>query len=999
MPVSSGLENMSRKSFLFLQCWLRVVVLCSIFSPYAYALEPDDSVADEVVFSQSEKEWLARHGNISLGVAENDYPYERLVITPGGDRHYEGIVSDYVKYINRVTGLKMYPSRVLSWEVTLPALELGEVDVLPMVVRTPELEQYLLFSQPYMCLKLGIVATNGGSIRTPEDIRGKTIATVKNYAYEYLLKDDFSTSVFLLFNNAEEALRAVASGRADAYAGDFFATGFLLNRLGLDNLKLIGATPYEIDICFGVRKDWPELAGIIDKVLDSIGNRRKSHSFRYWTRGETSKRAKTTDWSLIWEVASGGVVGVLLLVMVFILWNRSLGREIVERRKAEVQLRNNIQLLETLFDTIPGPVFYVGINGDFLGCNKAFCDDITGVSREDMKDKSIYDVIARENGEKVTLLQNHTSQLIQHPGVQTFDVDLVCTDGIVRDFSVYSATFKRNGRESGIINLMLDVSDKKKVEKELLLAKNAAEAATNAKSNFVANMSHELRTPLNAVIGISHLIMQTELTDKQHNYLEKIDSASRHLLGVINDILDFSKIEAGKMNIEAIDFNIKKLCQDINDMFAAKAREKDLKLSFCISPRIPRKLKGDPLRLKQILINLVSNAIKFTNHGEVVLLVEPGRKRGRKLKVKFTVQDTGIGMSEEQVELLFVPFTQADDSMTRKFGGTGLGLVITKSLIEIMNGTLEVESTLNVGSSFSFDVELEADMNDQETTDTSTVIPINRITVKNKNLEKLRKIQGAKVLLVEDNAINRQVAMEMLIQVGMSVETAENGQEAVERIVEGGQQYDAVFMDVQMPVMDGYKATELIREINSQLPIIALTAHVMPAAIKRCLQSGMNDHLNKPLNPELLYSTLLKWIKPGQRVFANSAVNTDAEKSQVKPELCDMPGLNISAALEPVEGDTALMKQLLDTFRKDFGNEGVSLLNSLKNNDWDSLKNALHKIKGSASYIGAEEIRDSAAYLEEKLINGHTVSKAELNVISLVVDSIAILIGKPTVAH
>lgn len=956
--------------------------------PPRFAHEPK-----ELSLSAAEREWISNHPDIRLGVHMSELPYESFT----RDRQYEGIVSDFVKYINRQTGLRMRPDKRLQWYEVLKMIREREVDVVPMLDRTPEREDFVNFSIPYLKLKLAVVALEESGIEAIDDIRGKTIAVVMNHPQERLLKQDFPSSKFYIVQTVEDALLAVAKRKADAYVGDLTAITYLRRKLRLDNIKIVGITHYEIEFCFGVRKDWPELASIIDKALKSMPPRYQHSIQRYWTFVRVERMP---DWSLVWKI--GGAIGgaSLLMLVVFVLWGRRLGREIIERKKAETLMRNSIQLLETLFDTIPGPVYYVGINGDFLGCNRAFREEIVGMDRKEMTGKSFYEIMRALNADKVSFFQHKTSALIQNPGVQIYDVDIVCTDNNVRDFTVYSATFKQNSREAGIVSVMLDITEKKKIEKELLLAINAAEAATDAKSNFVANMSHELRTPLNAVIGITHLIMQTELSEKQQNYLEKIDSASRHLLGVINDILDFSKIEAGKMTMESISFNFTKTCQEINDMFLAKAKEKNLKLLFSISPKIPRRLKGDPLRLKQILINLVSNAIKFTNSGEVSIIAELARKRGNKVKLKITVQDTGIGMNQEQLGSLFIPFTQADNSMTRKFGGTGLGLVITKSLIEIMNGHLEVESTPNAGSVFAFDIEVESESDEQET-DTSTIIPVNRAAIKTRNLEKLERIRGASVLLVEDNAINRQVAMEMLSQAGIVVSSVENGKEAVELIVGKGKSFDAVFMDVQMPVMDGYKATELIRESGNRTPVIALTAHVMPAAIKRCLQAGMNDHLNKPLNPELMYSTLLKWIKPGVREHVPVPEETIEEEDA--PQLCDMPGLNITRALEPIDGDSALLSQLLDTFRKDFGHEGSNILKAFETGDLTYMKHSFHKLKGSASYIGADELKNCCSELEMKLINGQEVKREEIDIltrhISQVVDSIAILIGKPTVAH
>jgi len=701
-------------------------------------------------------------------------------------------------------------------------------------------------------------------------------------------------------------------------------------------------------------------------------------------------------------IALSGVV-ILVIVVGVLFWRRRIIREISDRQNAEDSLRNHIDFLRTLFDTIPGPVFCCTTDGIILSCNRRFIDLMVGPDCPELNGNSLFQVLDRNNADKTELLRARLREVPDAGDALILDLDLIDCANQRREYSVFIGAFRKNTQSRSMIGVMLDITDKKQIQFELVQAKNAAESATEAKSNFVANMSHELRTPLNAVIGISHLLLQTELNEKQLEYLEKIDTSSRHLLGVINDILDFSKIEAGKMTIEEIDFSISSICQELNDMFLNKAKEKNLNLVFSLDERVPAMLCGDPLRLKQILINLISNAIKFTNQGEITVAIESGRKRGRKVKLKFSVRDTGIGMSQEQLDSLFEPFSQADNSMTRKFGGTGLGLVITRRLIEIMNGHMEVESTPGSGSNFIFDIEL--DLVTEETAEllgASPIITVNHMTMKEKNLEKLQKIRGAKVLLVEDNTINRQVAMEMLSHVGIVVDSAENGKEAVDMLLEEHRDYDAIFMDVQMPIMDGYKATETIRAAGVTVPIIALTAHVMPAAIKRCLQSGMNDHLNKPLNPELLYASLLKWIKPGQRETIEE--NRKAMLPPVeKPKLCDMPGLNISRALEPLDGDTALLAQLLNSFRKDFGAEGNCIIRAFDSGDFSYLKHTFHKIKGSASYIGADDLRNIASTLEEKLFNNEAVSLDEVEALirhlSQVNDSIAMLGGKPTVVH
>ena len=955
----------------------------------------NDASSSKILWSAGEKEWVARHPSLRVGICKYNMPYEGL----GKNGDCEGISADYLKYILDAARIKISSTQILPWTELLNAVREDKVDLIPAVSLISERNENMLLSKPYFSEPMVLVGPAGTKVASIADLSGKTIAVLMNYSFEKAIRHDFPNAQIHLSNSIEDAFSAMGNGKADVYIGPLSAITRMQRQKPYPKIKFISPTPYNIRLCIGVNKEYPELVKIVNRVIDSISEPQHQAIYRKWLEMPVPELSKSFIPHLTPFIIIHALVIILLIAFLF-FWVRRLHSEISHRKRVEAKMKDNLMILETMFDTIPGPVFYVGINGEFLGGNRAFCDEIIGISREKMLGMKLNDILASQNADKITFFQRKTSELIQSPGIHIYDLEFTCADGATRDFSVYSATFKRNNKEAGIISIMLDISEKKKIEKELLLAKNLAEAATDAKSNFVANMSHELRTPLNAVIGITHLIMQTELNEKQLSYLQKIDTASRHLLGVINDILDFSKIEAGKMSMEQIDFSLNTIFRELKDMFAAKAREKNLNLSFNINPSVPVSLRGDPLRLKQILINLVSNAVKFTNVGDITVAAECGRKRGNRLRVKFSVVDTGIGIAQEQMENLFVPFTQADNSMTRKFGGTGLGLVITKRLVELMSGKLNVVSTVGAGSSFTFDAELETGKQSDEVTDTSTIIAINRMTMKSKNIEKIEKIRGAKVLLVEDNSINRQVAMEMLSQVGMIVESAENGQEAVDAIVGNGKEYDAVFMDVQMPIMDGYKATEMIRAAGSNVPIIALTAHVMPAAIKRCLQSGMSDHLNKPLNPELMYSTLLKWIKPGLREFIPLAPRGQTVE---EPQLCDMPGLNLTQALDPIDNDTVLMKQLLDTFRKDFGHEGDNILRALDEQDLNYLKHSFHKLKGSASYIGAENIRSTATTLEDKLVAEQPVTREEVNIllyhIAQVVDSIAILIGKPTVAH
>ena len=763
--------------------------------------------------------------------------------------------------------------------------------------------------------------------------------------------------------------------------------------------------------------------------------------------------------------------------------------DVTEQRQAERDARRQQSSFESLVNVIPDVVFHKDLHGRFLSCNRAFAA-LVGRSVEAVAGCTYHDLYPKELADQLEARDRRCLQARQPQSTELWSTH-ASRDPILFH-TVVVPLLAEDGEPQGLLAVGRDITGRKREEEAIRSAKELAEEATRLKSEFLANMTHEIRTPLNAVIGLSDLVLRTPLDERQRDYMAKVHDAGRHLLRLVDDILDFSKIEAGRLEVEQGRFELEKLLANVDSVVGAKCHAKGVELVFEVGPDVPAVLVGDSLRLGQVLLNYANNAVKFTERGAVVVAVERLDGAADDVHLRFSVRDTGIGMTPQQVARLFESFTQAESSITRRYGGTGLGLAISKRLAQLMGGEVGVQSDPGRGSTFWFTARLQpaptaqpvfgtapelrqrralvVDDNEAARTvvaqmlrrmglevveaasgeqalqalpqaeaggrpfdivyvdwlmpgldgvetarrirelslDSGVLVlmvtayareealrqardtgiagvlskPVNPSTLLDATMTALggrragapepapaaqqapEALRGARVLLAEDNEINRLVASELLRQLGVQLEVAEDGQSAVHKAAQGG--FDLVLMDMQMPVMDGLTATRELRKLPQLrgLPIVAMTANAMEHNRQECLAAGMDDFVVKPVDPDKLRDALLRWVRRAPPAAGSSPTAAPCPAGELPQGI---EGLDTALGLRYALGRESLYLDLLGRFVQRHADLPLRLREALGSGAREEAERLAHTLVGSAGQLGAVRLQEVARAAEQAL--------------------------------
>jgi len=597
-----------------------------------------------------------------------------------------------------------------------------------------------------------------------------------------------------------------------------------------------------------------------------------------------------------------------------------------QKIQSEAEINLGTFLLESLYQESPDAIIIVEKENDYiLRLNRKAQERFNVYDEEEFGWKPLKTLTGVD-------LKNSEEKIQQ---IQLSDSKKIWVNVARENFSIH-------GEHYGIIRI-LDVSEEKQLNDDLKQAVETAESASKAKESFLANVSHEIRTPMNGIIGLTSLLQKTKLDDKQTQYINAVKQSGEHLLVIINDLLDFSKIVAGQMEFEHIEFDLSMLLYNINQTYGNRAIEKGIYLKIDVDENIPNKLQGDPVRLNQVLVNLLGNSIKFTEQGGVSIHISNINSSEKNPRLQFTIRDTGIGIAPDKLETVFTSFKQARSDTARKYGGTGLGLSIVKKLVDAQNGKVWVESEIGKGSDFIFELSFEIP------NETKTAAAAGEV---------YHKLKGVEILLAEDNVVNQLLANDLITEWDANIDIADNGEIAINKLRK--KRYDLVLMDVQMPVVNGLEATEIIRKYSdesiSHIPIIAMTASAIKGDSEKCIAAGMTDYITKPFNALDLNNKIWMYLSEEKRIFAEGMNNENNNTSTTTNGEFNSSLINLNNLKDFSRGKTEFMVKMLNLLITQTPPAVEQIGTAIPLQDWDTVRSLSHKMKPNIGLLGNPEL-------------------------------------------
>jgi len=1059
--IDEGFNLISKDELNFIELkWTRDLDLKTLTQTNSKTLLIDEEIT-----------FLNKKENIKMCVDPSWLPFEQIE-----NGKHKGMVAEIIKVYEDKLNFPIKLVETSSWDETLQFAKEKKCDIISAAVSTSNRKKYLNFTKPYLKFPQVIVTREKEPfIDDFDDITNKRIGVVKNSAVVELLKNKYPNINLVDVNDVADGLFKVSSGELYGFVNTTAAVSYSIAKNGMTNLKIAAKADIDYYLRIAVRNDEPELLKILNKVITVSDNEKVKEIKKQWL---TVKMHEVVDYSLVYKI-----LGAFITIVLFILyWNRKLQQEISERKIAQEKLNKYMQVIEQSQVSI----MLTNKNGTIEYVNP-FCVQETGFEYDEFIGSKPN--ILKSGYQDEDFYSNLWSTVLSGKTWSGEFSNKKKNGEIFWESAVIAPIFDEDGKIKYFASIKEDVTEKVKVQKELLIAQKEAESANRAKSDFLAKMSHEIRTPMNAVLGMLYLLEKTNLNTTQDNYIKKAHGAANSLLGVINDILDFSKIEANKMEIKNAEFDIHLLINEIMSVMSVKAEENELELLTYYDKTFPVNVISDSLRISQILNNLLSNAIKFTNEGEILVSTKLVSQNDDEAVLMFCVKDTGIGISKQNQEKLFQEFSQVDDSATRSFNGTGLGLAISKKLSNLLDGdiwledsqegigtticfTIKVktikehlykdfnlpmtmtnlsvlivddnptachvlkemlesfdycvdvvnsgEEAINIVQKFEYDlVFLDYKMpglNGVETylqykgilankTPKTLIVtaysqeiieeevekygilgyltkPISPSTLYDSIINSLNSntslprytnkqnrnehLSNAKVLLVEDNQLNQEFAVTMLEAFGLSVEVANDGEEALEKVQT--KDYKLILMDIQMPKMDGLEATRRIRkyedEYFKEIPIIALSANALVGDKEKSIEAGMNEHITKPINPEKLYDTLKLYIDEVEKLEEN---NLNGFEFIYK---IDKSILDIDEAMSRMSNNEKAYIKILDQFNIHYHDVFIYIEELISSKDISNLDKKIHELKGIAGNIAAIELFDDLSKINAVLVSG-----------------------------